>query len=606
MDELCYNTIERSDIMVYSILLVLVVSTISFLLFYKKDYSIKHKLLIAVITSAINIMILVFPLFVTDQFFVRLLNSIYFSIKSIGLGQEMEIVNQIELNNTFSIFYYFLMNFLFLLMPILTTGTIFAFISEAFSKIRLSRLKHHELHIFSEVNEKTEWVAKKLRESNNPKEAIIFSTPKDKKSSIKSIQIDERLFDISLPKDYEKVNFYVLSNDEEVNLKTTLKLIQKYKSYHDIKIYILTNQSSHVVILDSTPKGKITLEIVNEKERAIYNLLDQKPLFEGSINHKISLLVIGCGKVGSEFLKDAVWCSCMPEYQFEAHVIDLVADSIKEAFEVRSKEFVENYNINFVEANYLSNKMVDFVKKHKDVNYIMIAMNGEEKNLDCAMLMRELYLKYHGTKPSIHLWCDNDLKKDQIDRLMTQKKLSYDIDAFGSTKDMYYDNMIVDSKIESIAKQIHLAYDPTDTNFERYNEREYFKRSSRASAVHIKYKLYAILKEQYTDDLKANQTLLKEIYNDEIERTLVECEHDRWMAYVRSIGYTSVSFNKVKEYYHEIEYHENSLTKQHPAIVPNKDLDKVTKQLQTLNPEIDLKMSDVKIVRALVDGTVIL
>ena len=54
-------------------------------------------------------------------------------------------------------------------------------------------------------------------------------------------------------------------------------------------------------ILDSVDKGNIQVEIVNEVERAVCEVLQEKPLFLNAIGHKISVLIVGAGKVGTEF-----------------------------------------------------------------------------------------------------------------------------------------------------------------------------------------------------------------------------------------------------------------------------------------------------------------
>ena len=82
----------------------------------------------------------------------------------------------------------------------------------------------------------------------------------------------------------------------------------------------------------------------------------------------------------------------------------------------------------------------------------------------------------------------------------------------------------MDSELEKIAIQIHLSYDPEDKNLQRYNLREYNKRSSRASALHIKYKLYSILEDKYTNNMRNNLKLFREIYSKKITR---------WIRYIR-------------------------------------------------------------------------
>ena len=97
----------------------------------------------------------------------------------------------------------------------------------------------------------------------------------DKNTNIKSIKLEEKITDINISNS-SKITFYVLSNNEDDNITTGLKLINKYKNYKDVTIYVLNNNKNASIIFDSIDKGNITLEIINERERTIYNLLDSR------------------------------------------------------------------------------------------------------------------------------------------------------------------------------------------------------------------------------------------------------------------------------------------------------------------------------------------
>ena len=93
----------------------------------------------------------------------------------------------------------------------------------------------------------------------------------------------------------------------------------KYKT-KSMMIYVINNTKEAPTILDSTDKGLLKVEVVNETERAIFSLLDNNPLYINTVNNQISLLIVGCGVVGREFLKDATWCGTLIGYKFKALV----------------------------------------------------------------------------------------------------------------------------------------------------------------------------------------------------------------------------------------------------------------------------------------------
>ena len=604
--------------MIITFTLSIVIILCALIKIVKNKRNFKTQILIAIVGEFFAILVLTIPLFKYNNILIKILNALYFALKSIWANQDVTIVEALNISKYSEFIYYVVLNALFITMPILTTSVILAFISDVFTNRKFKKIQKNNLHIFSCLNEKSELLALKIRDLNYPNAAVIFANSKNMNSKAKGLKIDKKITDIEIKKQDTELKFYVLSDQEDDNINIALRLIEKYKNRKNVTIYILNNDKNTSIIFDSVNKGEVILEIINETERNIYNLLEDKPLYENAIDNNISVLIVGCGQVGSEFLKDATWCSVIPRYKYKATIVDIKANTIKEHLDIDCPELLDNYNISFIETDYKSHKLIDIIKNNKDINYILVSMDTNEKNLDAALLLRSQFLKIHNRKPTINLWCSDKYKNEQINNLITQKKLTYDINAFGSNKEMYYNRIIVDSKIERLAKQIHLAYGSNDNDknleekindddaIKEYNEREYNKRSSRASAVHIKYKLYYVLKDKFTNDMTKNQKLLKKIYNDKIQKELVDNEHDRWNAYERCIGYSNVSLDRVKKYYSYVNHYENSLTKEHPAIVDNMDLDNISKELNKLKPNTDLRESDIKIIKGLVDGKITL
>jgi len=563
----------------------------------KKKKNFKNNIFIALLIGVISMTILIYPL--EQEYtnaYTRLLASFFYAIKCAGMGQDLDILSTIDMNGIAGYFYFIFINILFIIMPILTVGFILSFLEDVFVKIRLSLVKNKEIHIFSEVNEKSILLAKRLQNKKNIQ--VVFTNVADKsKINIKSINMKEKITNIKL-KNKLKIEFYVISSNEDENLNVTLELIKKYKEKENIKINVINDSEGALTILDSTDKGKITLEIINEKERAVFNLLNEKPTFLNSINKTISILIVGCGNLGKEFLKDATWCSMIEGYELKILVIDTRANEIKENINVEAPEFLKNYNIAFLNADIKSNKSLETIKQQKDINYILVSMDNDEKNLETAIMLRRLFLREYLTEPIINLWVSNKYKREQIAKIVNEKKNSYHLNTFGSIENLYYQNNIVDSELEKLAIQIHLCYDPEDTKLKRYNLLEYNKRSSRASALHIKYKIYSVLIEQFTDDMKVNQKLFRQKYTKKIEDILTRNEHERWVAYTRSIGYVSASIEEVERYYEKANNYVYYLARMHPALVEFNKLNKVSKELSKICKEkIDLIESDRRIVK---------
>ena len=557
----------------------------------------KHTVGVLLAFCVVAMCFLVYPLMNGyHNVFLRILASFVYATRCIRMGQSLDLLSSLNLSNIYGLLSFLLMGFLFVLMPILTASFIISFLDNFFARIYLSLLKHKEIHVFSEVNEKSLLLYKKLELDKNNK--IVFTNVLDRKNIInKAFCIKDSINNIPFYRNDLKITFYLISEDEEQNLDYALELIDKYKDKNNIKMNIITNQDLVATILDSTDKGKINVEIIHEKERTIFHLLEKTPLFLNSINKTISLLIVGCGNVGLEFLKDATWCSMMIDYKLKILVIDKNADSIKEKIDVEMPDFLKHYNISFINADIESKESIDALLKNSDVNYVLVSMDSDDKNINTSIFLRRFYLRNFQREPIINLWISNEYKKKQISAITNEKKLSYNINAFGSTEDLYLSYNLINSNLEKLAKQIHLFYDSSDKEFIRYNKLEYNKRSSRASALHIIYKLYSVLGNEYTDDINKNIKLFKKKYSKKIENLLSENEHDRWNAYMRSIGYVPSTIKEVKEYYSRTNHYIDYLSRRHPALVEYNKLDSISKELsKIIKKKIDLIESDRSIV----------
>ena len=574
--------------------IILIISI--YLLLFPKKKSLKKNIFIAFGACIFSIAVLVFPLLEYDNTYVKSFASFIYAMKCAGMGQDLSVLSKINLETTNGYLHFIVMNILFLAAPILTASFILAYLEKIVAHIKLALSKNRKLYVFSEINDKSLLLCKKLQKEKSA--TIIFSNVKEKTDiNVKGIKLNKKITDITFnPK--SDITFYMISQNEEQNLNETLELIDKYKDRDKTKIYVINRNEETPTLLDSMDKGKITVEIINEKERAIFNLLDNKPLFLNAIDKTISILIVGCGNIGKEFLRDAVWCGMMPDFKLKILVVDNNADKIKENINVEMPELLNNYDITFLNEDVKSAKAIKMIKSRHDINYILVSMDTDDKNIDAAIMLRRLFLREFDREPVISLHVDNEYKQEQILSLSNEKGNKYNLNAFGSITELYDYHNIIDSELERLAIKVHLAYDPEDKDLKRYNLREYNKRSSRASALHIKYKLYSILGDKFTEDMKENQKVFRSMYTPEIEKLLSRNEHDRWNAYMRSIGYVCASIKEVEKYYNKTKHHIHYLARMHPALVEYDKLDSVSKELSKITSRnIDLKENDRMIIK---------
>lgn len=590
----------------------IIVALITIIFSRNKKY-IKSKLLILLTGFTTSLVILVLPLFKEYNLISQIVFSILYSLQVIILGQDFELINSIELTNALNTIYVISIYVLFLLEPLITATAILTFLGNNLSKLRIIFSRFKEILVFSEINEKTLTIAEK--QYNKKKMQIIFVDTDENKekykkeiSQLKAVIFKQQITDLSLKNKF--VTYYLFSQSEEENLNNALTLLKQgnNKKKRIRKIYILNNSEEARIILDSAPKNNIKLELINEKDRAILQHICDEPLYKNSINNQISILIVGCGKLGIEFLKVATWCGQLINHKLNINIIDINANKIKEKINIKYPELVDEYNYNFIEADIYSEKAIKELDKLKDqnINYVMVALDSESKNIDVAILLRRYFLQNdtdtYSRMPSINLWVEKNDKKIQIDSLKHDSVVnSYNLNSFGSIDEMYNTKSIVNSDIEALAMQVHGVYNPDDItkNLEEFYKLEYNKKSSRAVAVHIKYKLYSVLKDRYNGNLEndldsnINEVLrqFNKIKDDNILNELVKNEHDRWNAYVRTDGFKYIAKEEVLKYKEITKNTKHFLAKLHPAIVEFDKLEEVENYLQK-----DFRSADINII----------
>lgn len=555
----------------------------------------KSKLItILLVGDLIALGFLVFMIHNDLDIVTRIIYSVFYVFDAPTMSADFDILNKVP--TALLVYYKYLLYFYCVLAPILAVGVIVTFLEdkmfELFSKIRTKKT----VHIFSEVNEKSVTLAETIKNKDN-KIIVCDNNEKsnfiDQLAKIKAIILKKQIKNIDFSKYLGEIRIYEISDDQDKNLNQTLDLISMYKNTkQDITIYIFSTKSEAQVILDSVDKGNVKTIIINEIQQMVYRVLDEVPLYKNTKDN-ISVLVVGAGKIGSEFIKAITWCGQIVGYKLEINIIDKNAIKIEKEFSYKYPELNKpNYNINFYEADIKSIDTYQIIKeKFKDTNYIIISIGDDNDNLNCAIEMRQFFLRKN-KKPIININVENSEKKKQIEVLKNEIGHSYDLHTFGDIEELYSSRNILNEKIELLAQQVHLNYNFDDINLIEYYKIEYYKNSSRASALHLKYKIYSILKDEKNP----------EILNSEKTRELLaENEHNRWCAYIRSLGYSYASLKEVKEYKDETKHYVNHLAKLHPALVPYKELDKISKELSSLmNETIDFKKNDFNVIDALI------
>ena len=237
----------------------------------KHIYDIKKSISILLIGMTISLAILIYPSSGETNIIGKIFFCIIYSAQTIFLNENVELINSIPISGIVDAMYIGMIYILSLLMPLLTVSFLLSLIDDFASKLKIYVMPKEKVVIFSEFNEKAVSIARKIY---NKKTTIIFANFKketykelyQETKKIKGIRITQVLENININKiKCQKIELYIVSDDNNENLTKTLKVIEKYKYINKkLKIYSILNDEISRIILDSTDKGNIQLEIVNE------------------------------------------------------------------------------------------------------------------------------------------------------------------------------------------------------------------------------------------------------------------------------------------------------------------------------------------------------
>lgn len=595
------------------LIVALIILLLTFIFIKTSSKNLSHLIFIGLLGLLVTLFILIFPFINSVGLLSKVVTTLIYTIQTITFNQDLEVLNNITVTSFYEEVYMGIVYILFLLIPLMTTTYLLSLIDSVASKVRLFCSRHKKVYIFSEINEKTLAIASKIHSKNvttifiKGKNQVIDDGLIYEIKAIKGIMFNE-IYNVKIRKyTNREVVFYLFSSNINQNLQQAIELTNKYKNTTNLfKVYVLTQNNIDSLILDSIDKGNIQLEVVDENERIVYQLLNNKPLYLESINNKISVLIISDDTIGLNFIKAITWCGQLISYKLSINILGENAMILKDYIQVNYPELLDNYDYNFIPYNLDSVKAQETLNKIKDINYVIIANQDDKINIKDSLFLRQYFINQdilnYKRSPIINVMIKNDLIATKVNDLKNEKNNLYNLNAFGNIRNIYYDNNIIDSKLETLTKNVHLSYDISNDSLKvklkRFYEKNYYINSSRAMALHLNYKLYTILKAEYSNDEQKNIALFKEKIKDkEIFDKLVRNEHDRWMAYMRVNGYKSVDAKKVAIYRNYTNSHVHYLAKLHPCIVPFDDLEKVGK---AINKE-DVITSDGDIIKKMVD-----
>ena len=494
-------------------------------------------------------------------------------------------------------------------LPTVSALTAVTVLIRWFSSIQLffTNRRKRPMFVFSEANERALHLAKSLEQLNCD---IVFasSTAEHLAGEIggkhKPICKEEGISELNIKSRRNKdIYFFCISEDENLSLSHLLQLVEKFSAVKEseqqhIHIYQFAKHQDFSTFVDSADKGMLDVHCVNEYGILAYNLLDQYPLTK-SATKGVHVLLHGISAINVVVLRAVAWCGQMADFPLRISVVGIDIENQKaDLMQLYPGLFTQRYDIRFYDCQNEKQIEDTISRECKDANYIIVSEETDNQTMERGIALRRLFYRLDegfAACPPIFCYIKENAKAHLIKNLTTaesnpKRKMNYDLIPFGNLNEVFTYARLVDSPLEKLAKNVHLAYEeifsdgPIDVQqaLKRYNIFEVNKRSNRANALHIRYKLN-MLGLDYTDDPDAQEVRLEDYYTPEALAKMSYSEHSRWMAFLETEGWTVAQREDVLAYQNSgisKGRHNCPLLKMHPYICEYEKLKDLSLELE--------------------------
>lgn len=352
----------------------------------------------------------------------------------------------------------------------------------------------------------------------------------------------------------------------------------------------------------------LKIRFIDEIALFCNNLLFEHPLYDLPEGRKdICVLLVGCGRLGMRMLKTVCWCGQIVGYTLKIRILDKNAKSIEKELDSQCPEMKQYYDIVFEEdVDVESSDFEKRIQANEDATFVCVATGCDELNVSTAEnIYRILRRNYSGYMPPIFTRVRKVLKSKNFEEkgsFLDERK----IHLFGTTPSIFSNHTLFNSKLENLAFAVHLCYNwalDQDKDSFAYKKAlndfcssEYSRRSSMAAALHIgaKFRGCGIITQGAFPTGDEVTTFEQRLQKEATQLALMENEHERWNAFMRSEGFRSVDFETVKKYAPITRSHKDEVAKLHPCIVSWDDLKDLQEKYNALQKALHLKKSDFK------------
>lgn len=572
--------------------------------------------------------------------------TLYYSLKAISGGQEIDVVETMVLSSAPWVvrWIYFALNYVFLVAaPLLTSSLVISLIGDLADQFRCWVYTRRKYHVFSELNHHTLALAERIREKY-PKEMLVFCNTKQAEKeqlacvrTMGAVALYASCAAAKLRFRNKQIQFYLVCSDEDMNLRQAEELICKYrdKPQGNYIINAFAESGSGIQMVENMERGNVGVRFLDATALLCSNLLLKYPLHrlpQGC--DTISVMIVGCDKMGMRMLKTISWCGVMDGCRLKIRVYDKDAAFLREKLAAQCPELMENCDVSFVAVDArttdLQKRVFDSREGSPDATYIVMAMGDDELNMEVAERLSRLFRHHnrYDRMPWILTRIRNSTKsavyREQENPYLRKRRIC----PFGGVEDIFAEGILHHTYLDNLAFAVDLSYnrllpeqdplgmtdrelrtyfscEPVRSARSRFLQSEYNRRSSTAAALHILVKLRGcgVLPGAQNiptaDTIRSFRMLLAE--NPDLLNALARNEHQRWNRFMRSEGYVRATWEDLLSFYPVLEKKNNQdiLSKRHLCLVEWEELDALNELYLSLDPPVkkNFKQNDFNLIR---------
>lgn len=434
----------------------------------------------------------------------------------------------------------------------------------------------------------------------------------------------------------QKTNrYFFLNEDEELNVKLALKIIdqfnelkmqlpsQKTLPHKSTKFYVKTESPRIDLIFQSHTASLhefgIEVLLFNQSELTARQFIQKHHMLRCpdvkvknlKVEGNFRLLILGFGRTGFEVMNKCICDSQFIGSTFSATIIDANIEAKHGEYAALYDECIEKYNLKFITDTVGSASFFQWMEQHiTNYNRIIITLGNDRLNLDIATALSGIFLKRQIPNSEKYIFA-HVREQEQFSYYKDGSSL---ITSFGDLKNIYSKEIMVNEEMDVIAKAVNYVYsqykEPFIANLssrtkeieDEWNNRckSIFNRdSSRAVALNI---------ENIIELAQGEEALANIISDTEKLEILAENEHLRWNAFHFTKGIRKWNLNDIPNgHIRDAKWFKNNETKEmllkHACLVKYSNLKDVTirvnknREMNNDTSKEDFQETDRRIIR---------